>query len=201
MTDRTRSTAAAEGDSLDPESSSVLLEQARNGSRDALDRLLARYLPKLLRWAHGRLPVHARDLSETTDLVQDTLLRAFPHIATIERRGDGAVLAYLRQAVLNRIRDELRRVERRPAQDTLDKPLADGAPSPLEQTIGRDALARYERALERLRPEEREAIVARVEMGCSYTQIAAAFGKASADTATKMVNRALIRLAEEMGRS
>ena len=57
---------------------------------------------------------------------------------------------------------------------------------------------RYEAALHRLRPEEREVIIARVELGQSYQQIAAGHGKASADAARMAVSRALVRLAEEM---
>ena len=49
-----------------------------------------------------------------------------------------------------------------------------------------------------LRPEEREVIIARVEMQQSYAQIAAAHGKASPDAARMAVTRALVRLAEEM---
>ena len=55
----------------DPESSVELLERARAGDSDALDRLLGRYLPRLRRWASGRLPRRARDLSDTDDLVQE----------------------------------------------------------------------------------------------------------------------------------
>jgi DNA-directed RNA polymerase specialized sigma24 family protein len=70
--------------------------------------------------------------------------------------------------------------------------------SPLDEAIGREAAERYEAALQRLRPEERELIVARVEMGNGYEQIAAAHGKPSADAARMGVARALVRLAEEM---
>jgi len=75
---------------------------------------------------------------------------------------------------------------------------ADSGASPLEEAIGREALERYENALQRLRPEEREVIIARVEMQQSYAQIAAAHGKASPDAARMAVTRALLRLAEEM---
>jgi DNA-directed RNA polymerase specialized sigma24 family protein len=59
---------------------------------------------------------------------------------------------------------------------------------------------RYEAALQRLRPEEREAIIARVEMERSYQEIAISLGKPSADAARMAVSRALLRLAEEMNR-
>ena len=52
--------------------------------------------------------------------------------------------------------------------------------------------------MERLRPEEREAIVARIELGLSHAEVAQALGKPSAAAAHMAVSRALVRLAEEM---
>ena len=57
-----------------------LLERARGGDRDALDQLFARYVPSLRRWASGRLPQWARDIADTHDLVQDTVLETFKKI-------------------------------------------------------------------------------------------------------------------------
>ena len=74
------------------------------------------------------------------------------------------------------------------------------ADSPLEQAIGREAVERYEQALARLKPEEREAIIARVEMGYSYEELATALGKPTPDAARKAAQRALVRLAEELKR-
>jgi DNA-directed RNA polymerase specialized sigma24 family protein len=54
--------------------------------------------------------------------------------------------------------------------------------------------------LERLRPDERETIIARIEMGLSYEELAAVLGKPTADAARKAAQRAVIRLAEEMDR-
>ena len=57
---------------------------------------------------------------------------------------------------------------------------------------------RYERALNRLRAEEREAIIARVEMGYTYEELSEVLGKPSAEAARKAAQRALLRLVEEM---
>ncbi len=170
------------------------------GDQDALNDLFRRHLPPLRRWARGRLPQWTRDLRDTEDLVQETLTQTLRHVDNFQPRHDGALQAYLRQAVMNRIRDEVRRVARYPAPGGLDThgSFVDPAASPLEQAIGHEALARYEGALERLRPEEREVIIARVELQQTYQQIAAAHGKASPDAARMAVSRALVRLAEEM---
>ncbi len=113
-------------------------------------------------------------------------------------RGPGALQAYLRQAVMNRLRDELRRKGRSPAfVDVHDLDVA-GEGSPLEEAIGAEAAARYVAALARLEPEEREAIIGRVEMDYSYADLADVLGKPTADAARKAARRALLRLAEEM---
>ena len=183
---------------MDAESSVELLRRVRSGDQDALDVLLRRYVPALRRWASGRLPQWARDLSETEDLVQETVLSSLRHLDSFEYRHEGALQAYLRQAVMNRIRDECRRMTRRPPVNTIDEQIAHSGISPLEAAIGTQAVAKYERALARLRAEDREAIVGRIEMGYSYGELAVMLGKPSPDAARVAVSRALVRLAETM---
>src|SRR5213592_4372362 len=185
---------------LEPESTFSLLERARAGDRHAIEQLVARHRGPLKRWASGRLPRWARGMVETQDLVQETLFQTFKRIETFRPERVGALQAYLRQAVLNRIRDELRRVARRPAPDPLDENHVDPGPSPLEEAIGREATDRYEAALAALRSEDREAIIGRVELGYSYDELADALGKPSGDAARKAAERALVRLVEEMAR-
>jgi RNA polymerase sigma factor (sigma-70 family) len=186
--------------SRDLDSTFQLIERARAGDQEALERLFARHVKPLQRWARGRLPKWARDLADTDDLVQDTLLQTFKRIGDFEPRRVGALQAYLRQAVLNRLRDELRRKGRQPHATDLEGLEAGGGQSPLEEAIGREAVERYESALQRLRPEEREAIIARVEMDYNYEELAQALGKPTPDAARKAAQRALVRLAEEMKR-
>jgi RNA polymerase sigma-70 factor (ECF subfamily) len=198
MDDQSGAPSTAIRPPFDGETTLNLLERARAGEAAALEALMARYLPRLRRWASGRLPHWARDMSDTEDLVQDTLLQTFRRIDRIDVGQEGALQAYLRQAVVNRIRDEFRRVGRRPVPSVLDSQTPDGEASPLELAIGCEALDRYERALARLRPEDRAAIVARVEMDCTNEEIAEALGKPSANAARMAVERALVRLANEM---
>ena len=175
-----------------------LLQRARLGDTDALNELFSRYLPSLRRWARGRLPQWTRDLRDTDDLVQETLVQSLKHLGTFQPRHEGALQAYLRQALVNRVRDEVRRTTRRGVSAEIDTHHPDSAASPLEEAIGSEALSRYESALQRLRPEDRELVIARVELGLSYQQIAVSHDKPSADAARMAVSRALVRLAEEM---
>ena len=176
-----------------------LLERGRGGDREALDQLFARYVPSLRRWASGRLPQWARDIADTHDLVQDTVLETFKRIEGFEPRGHGALEAYLRQALLNRIRTEFRGAGRRPAIQDLDSQVEDPGTSPLEAAIGREKVEQYEAALARLKPKEREAIITRVELGLTYQEVAEALGMPSWGAARNAVVRALGRLVEEMG--
>lgn len=182
------------------ESTFHLIQRFRGGDKEALELLFARHLPRLQRWAKGRLPRWARDLADTQDLVQETLLHTFNRIDGFEPEREGALQAYLRQAVMNRIRDEIRRVARRPAHAELEGTEIDKARSPLELAVGMQEIERYENALGRLRPEERESIILRVELGYSYEELARLLGKPTPGAAHKATKRALVRLAEEMAR-
>lgn len=177
-----------------------LLTRARTGDRAALDRICERLLPPLRRWARGRLPQWARDGVDTDDLVQQTVIDTVRRIDAFEPRYRGALQVYARQALNNRIRDEIQRARRHPLETDLDSGHADPAPSPLEEAVGREALERYESALQRLGEEARSAVLLRIEYRLSYREIAKELGKPSENAARMMVTRALIRLAQEMGR-
>ena len=183
---------------IDAESTFDLLARARSGDERALEPLFARYLPRLRRWASGRLPRWARDAADTQDVVQETLIAVFRNVERFEPKREGAFQAYLRQAVMNRIRNAIRDRSRRPEGTSIDEALPSDDESPLERSIGVERLARYEAALARLRSIDREAIVARVEMGCSYQEMAAMLDLPSADAARKAAQRALLRLAAEL---
>ncbi len=144
------------------------------------------------------MPRKSRGLLDTDDLVQNTLLRTVRRLGDFETSHPGAFQVYVRQVLINQIRDLGRRGARRPDEDELIEEIDDPGPSPLEAAIGSDMVERYEAALARLEPAAREAIVARVEMGWSYAQVAEVLGKPSADAARMTVARALSRLAEEM---
>jgi RNA polymerase sigma-70 factor (ECF subfamily) len=185
-------------DAADPASTAELVIRARHGDQQAFDSLFARHYPALRRWASGRLPLRARELADTDDLVQEALLQTFRRLGELEARGAGSLYAYLRRAVLNKIRDHIRSGKRRPDHTGLQDVEAGEELSPLEQAIGREALERYERALARLRPVEQEAVIGRVELGFTYEELAQSMGSPSSEAARKAAHRALVRLAEEM---
>lgn len=187
-------------DAIHDLASVVLLARMQRGETAARDELLRRYWPRLARWARGRLPSGARDLYDTTDLVQETVVRALHRLDEFQPEHDGALLAYLRTAISNRIRTLAKRAGQRGERLAPDTAIQDRAPSPLEGLIGRDALGCYERALQRLTPQDRLAVQVRIELDLPYDEITRELGKSTVTAARMAVSRALFRLATEMQR-
>lgn len=175
-----------------------LFQRLQAGDELALEQICDRFLPQMRRWARGRLPRGARSVEDTDDLVQDVLLQTVRRLSRFDYRREHALQAYLRRAIDNRIRNQLRHSHRRPARDELTDDLASREASTLEELVGRETVERYEAALVRLRPADREAVVAKVELDCSLEELAEALGKPTPDAARKAIARAILRLAREM---
>ena len=204
MTDRSRGVNPAPDppERYDPllsdEPTMELVIRAREGDRMAVEALLQRCLPALTRWAHGRLPPAARGSLDTGDLVQEAVLHALKRLDSFEPRHVGAMQAYLRQSVINRIRDEIRRIVRHPAAEELVDEYPSDATSPIEFAIREESYERYRQALVLLKPKDREMIVARVEAQWSLQEIMQRFGMRTVDAARMAVSRALRRLSTNM---
>jgi len=129
------------------------------------------------------------------------MVGALRHLERFEPRRRDALRAYLRQAIRNRVTDELRRSRRRPLHLPVDATdvAVPGGLSPLSLLLNAEQEERFRRALGSLRPEEQELIVARLELGYNYSQIAVATGRPTVDAVRMAVRRALLHLAEEMG--
>ena len=185
---------------LELQTTPSLLEEVRQGSDEALEVLCRRYRGPLRRFARSRLPAYARDLKETDDLVLEMLEGTLRELPRLEPQGSGALLGYLREEVLSSVREKIRRVSRRPpATESTSRPEAHEA-SPVEQLTASETLDGYEKALARLKPADREAVIARLEFGLSYGETARHLGETTPDAARIAVGRALIRLASEIAR-
>jgi RNA polymerase sigma-70 factor (ECF subfamily) len=175
-----------------------VLQRAQDGDQAAARVLFERALPPVRRWAHGRLPRQARSAADTEDVVQDVFLRTLRRIRRFQHRTVGGLQAYLRRAVVNRVRDLIRASKRHGvAVDLEAAPVRDWKPSPLEAAIMKQQLDRFLEALARLRPADRQVIVWRIELGYTADEIAIKLGK-SKGAAGMTVSRALARLAAEL---
>jgi len=183
---------------LSDEPTIELVVKAREGNREAVEALLQRCLPQLKRWAHGRLPAAARGSLDTGDLVQETVLHVLRRLDTFEPRHVGAMQGYLRMSVINRIRDEVRKIGRQPPPSELPDDLLSDATSPLEAAVKAEAYERYRQALTEMSPRDREMIVARIEVQWSLAEIAQRFGIRTTDAARMAVSRALRKLTDRL---
>ena len=190
-----RSGATAAADPLMSDEPTIeLVSRARGGDMPAMEALLQRCLPPLKRWAHGRLPPAARGRLDTGDLVQETALHVLGNLGTFEPRHVGAMQAYLRQSIINRICDEARRIGRQPPPLELPDDHPSERTSPEEDAIRAEAYEHYREAVSRLTPKDRAIIVGRIEMQWSLAEIAHRNGLPSVDAARMAVNRAVKRL-------
>jgi RNA polymerase sigma-70 factor, ECF subfamily len=178
-----------------------LVSRARSGDMTAMEALLQRCLPPLKRWAHGRLPAAARGRLDTGDLVQEAALHVLGNLGTFEPRHVGAMQAYLRQSVINRICDEVRRICRQPPPLELPEDHPSDRTSPEEDAIRTEEYDHYREAVRRLTPKDRALIVARIEMQWSLAEIAHRYGMPTVDAARMAVNRAVKRLAADFAAS
>lgn len=186
----------AEDSPLPLTTTATLIRLYQDGKAEAREELLARCLPALRRWAHGRLPAWGRDLAETDDLVQVTLLRAAQNLERFSPERQGAFLAYLRQILMNALRDELRRNQRQP-HTSLDEASLNVVAAPSGGFAPEDLLT-YEAALETLADRQRQAVVLRIEFGLTFPEVAAELGLASANAARMLISRGLVKIAEEI---
>jgi len=182
----------------DPNSSFKLLARAKGGDQLAIELLCSRYLKRLETWAHGRLPPWARSYIDTEDIAQETLVQVIRRLDQFEPKHEGAFQGYVFRTMINRVLDEMRRANRKPAGSPLDSQQLSDSPSPFELAVEQQLRARYESALLRLNETDRDAIVARIELELSWSEVVLALEKPSTAAAQMAVSRALVKLAREM---
>jgi RNA polymerase sigma-70 factor (ECF subfamily) len=181
------------------EPSEHILARFQAGDAEALNQLWTRYLPRLKRWAHARIPPSGRHLGDTDDMIQDAFVRSLAHMKTFTARGPRTTYAYFKTIILNQIRDVARYVRVRPAREELDaERQVELGPSPLEEAVGRETLELYEQALDGLSEADQDIVRAHVELGLSDAEMAELMDRPSTDAARMARGRALVRLAQKM---
>ena len=167
-------------------------------SRATTEALIEQCLPALSRWAHGRIPAAARGRFETRDLVQEAVLHLIARRHSFEPTTVEATLAYLRKTVLNLVRDEARRLARRPVSAELTDDVPEVVETPLDRLILQQMYDAYRQALATLKPRDRMLIVASIEKDWSVHEIAARLPMKSIAATRIALSRAVQRLAKRL---
>jgi RNA polymerase sigma-70 factor (ECF subfamily) len=175
-----------------------LVARIHRGDEAALGILINRYLPSLRRFANHRLSGHARSMIDTDDIVQDALVNTVRRLPHFVCRNPGALLAYLRRAVYNRIVDARRKLIREGEWMPLPDNCAGSAASPLQRVLDKEEIRRYRAALLRLKSRDRQLIMLRVEQGLTYQEIGTQLRIPSPNAARVATVRAIARLASAL---
>lgn len=183
-----------------PEETVRLLGRIRAGDHLAIDDLLVRILPRLRRWAHGRLPRASRGMLDTGDIVQTVAAKAAQRFASLDVSASDDLTYYLRKAVRNEITSQWRKADRTPLETTLGDALPANVLSPVELMLGAERMERYERGLAALSPKARTAIISYYELGYSPAELACLLGLPSEGAARVAVHRAVKQLTAQVAR-
>jgi DNA-directed RNA polymerase specialized sigma24 family protein len=172
-------------------------EKPEAGPDERVKELSERYSFHLERWTHGRTPMWARGAFNPRDVVQETLVQVAQRGDDTGPGDDEALLGCLRRALYDNVlvRVHLARIASTERQFSV--------PSSAElhlhdSALGAELLKRYEAGLRRLKPLDREAIIARAELGLPWSEVTELLRKTGVAAARMTVSRALVRLAREM---
>jgi len=183
---------------MDRTESTALLQQARGGSDDALNRLFRRYGPKLLALIRVRMG-SLRGRTESRDVLNVVLLKAFQRLEQFEGGDARALMGWLARIAENEIRDQAdyHARERRDAAklegDGQLATLAARVRSQVSLVVLDEETARLERALAELDPDHREVILLRHFEELGFREIARRMGR-SADACRMLLARAMTAL-------
>jgi len=183
---------------------SSLLHDARQGSPEALDDLFREVGPPLLALIRMRLGPLLRQRVDSQDVLQATLLKAFARFEQFEGSGSNTLMGWLAVIARNEMRD-LADYHRRGRRDV-------GAEVPIEEHVAwleadvktlvrrlelEEQQLRLERALEDLKPDQREVILLRKYEDLSFEEIGARMGR-SPDACRMLLARAMATLTRAM---
>jgi RNA polymerase sigma-70 factor (ECF subfamily) len=183
----------------------ALLEQARHGDRDALDRLLARYRPDLQAFVDHHLDPRLRARVDPSDVVQEAQLEVVRRLDDFLRRRPMPFHLWVRKTAYERLlnlRRDHQRARRSVAREVplperssllLVRPLVHGGPSPSRPAAAREFAERVRQAVAGLAEADREILLMRHAEELSYEEIACLLEVTPA-AARKRYGRALIRL-------
>jgi RNA polymerase sigma-70 factor (ECF subfamily) len=169
---------------------------------------LERYRDYLHLLARLQLDPRLRRNLDSSDLVQQTLLKAHANIAQFRGQTETELAAWLRRILANNLTDAVRQLGRQPGAQPptvelaleessarLEAWLADEHSSPSQRAIRHEQLARLAAALAQLPEDQRRALELRHLQGCAVPDIGQQMGRSTAAVAG-LLRRGLKKLRE-----
>lgn len=188
----------AEGDLL---ATIDLVTRARQGDRSAAENLFRRYRARLEAFVYARVPMSARRLVDTQDVVQDVCVKILGALDRFQSQGVGSFWCFARSIARNHLIDAARRggalheTGMREGSGSCPEVIA---PGPATEAEGHESAEDFDRALEKLPERVRTSLLMRLELGMEWNVIAEECGYPSPDAARVAIKRALQTIAKEM---
>lgn len=190
-----------------------LLGAAQSGNDEALGEALEACRAYLLMVAQSELDPSIRAKGGASDLVQETFMEAQRDFARFEGTSEEELLAWLRQVLLNNLknfarsyrqtakRDVGREVELEAGRSSFNwrDALSDHGVTPSRVVMNQEATASLEAALSRLPEDYQQIILYRYREERSFDEIAELMER-TPNAARKLWSRAIEGLQKEMGK-
>lgn len=193
----------------DAERVMVLVREAQDGNRQAMEDLIRHFQDRVWRRARYRIG----DPDEASEVAQEVFLICFRKLHQF--RGESHFWTWLARITDNQVRNRMGWWRRRRQSQTFslqelwqgdeedvqqqewDPP--DPSPSPRQEAAGREVMGALEEKLGQLSPEHREVLMLRFADGLSYEEISDQLG-IELGTVKSRINRARAELREKMER-
>ncbi len=186
------------------------IDAARDGSDEAVSRLLETYRPYLLLQANQELDAELRRKVAASDLVQDTLLAAYEKLPDFRGHSEPEIRLWLRSILDHRLGDQVRKFRTSKKRDlkrevhltgddSAQQPLRELAldtPLPVERAAAREEFELLEDSLARLSPRDQQVINLRNRDRKTFEEIGGEMS-ISADAARMLWTRAIKKLKAE----
>jgi RNA polymerase sigma-70 factor (ECF subfamily) len=184
-----------------------LFDGATRGDRDALDRLLQRYLPNLHAFVHARLGPEMRARESSLDVVQSVCRDLLAERDRFDFRGEDRFRAWLFTSAMNKLRERHRRlrsgkrdVEREATDVDIDAATVIAhLLTPSQEAIGNETAAAVGAALAALSEEHREVITLSRLAELPHRVIAEVMDR-SEEAVRQLLARAMVQLTRELRR-
>lgn len=184
-----------------------LVKLVHDGDRSALERLTERYYDRVRRIVRARIGSKLRQRLETTDILNEAFAKAIEIFDRFEMRDEGSLLRWLGQIAEGKVRDQADKMnaQKRAGEREVsgggedDGPPRYEAPDTARHRPDRVAQRneeqeRLEAAMDQLKPDYREIIVARDFEGLSWADVARETGRPSEDAARMYYSKATAEL-------
>ena len=187
-----------------------LIRQAKAGENEALDKLFARYYPRVRKIVRLRLGKNLLGVLDETDILQETFVAAIKAFKNFEVRNEASMINWLSRIAERKIRDAAKHHSARKrdhghqvSMDPADS--QDGVLQVPDQRSGpgstisrREEAEIVEECIAELPEKYREIIVLRDYIEYGWEEVAREHGRPSIDAARMMHAKAMVELDRRM---